>query len=1741
MSLALWYTRSVSGPGQIDGKDIANWADTSPNADAVLHQLVRRLLWASARLRRLDMSAGTAKHLGGWDGVCEAMYASAHCPIGTSGWELSKQADVKSKLDKDYEKRSKNPHPLVPARSSYVAVSARRYPKKLDWAAKRNDEGIWAEVRVLDADDLAQWLEECPAVATWFARTQLQRPSYELSSVEQFLADWSAETEDELRLPPRFLLLGRDHARSELLRWSAQPRPTSLLIQATSKREAQLFAAATFDALDEGQRAEMLARTVIVETPSAWRWAAKLETERPLILIPAFAEFEPELGRGRHFVVVPTDGEIAVTTSGVSIAEPQPWRGFGDALVELGLPPRRAEQLAERSGGRLRALQLELGATETRPPAWVTRESHEELIAMLMLGAWEPEHAGDVAAVRRLGVDPDALERLCARLTSVEGAPIRRDGDGDGYWRAGIAYRWSYDVWARFAPELSKRTLERFCELATEVLTDDDPMYLRPAAERMFAPVMGDTPTYSRTLHRAIASSVLELSRLDALLLPRLGASFGSRIAERIVHAVLEPWWVRWASVGRELLLLAEAAPRVFLDRLHASLADDDGVAQMFVEEGESVMHGSTPHTPLLWALEVLCWDLESMPLAVEQLMVLAERDPPDERSVPRVGNRPLTSLAAVFNTMTPQTLVEDEARFEVLAALVERHPARGFELLLSLVHQLSGRVLPQSAKPKRDERIPTEPSMPTRGLAGERGRRCFELALTLANHEPGRWARLIDTPINQLLGDGMGQALVERLIELRDSFSDEDCLPICDVARRELSGLYATSLHEKLDGRRQQLHQLLDVFAPDSPVLRWAWLFEPGQVLLEPHEDLGFRETQARIDPDRDRALERLLATETPLERLSELVVYLVDQGSDLSEAARALARREDSEEWDARLLRAKPPGKLQPLAAPFAFGRYVQLGSQHEWLARLMREWLATQREDDALATLRLHWPEPKIWDLLDELGEPLRSRYWRGITGMLPNHDEEQWERAVENLLEVGNAAGALSTAGYRSPKLPSKLLIRVLENFCDRLQQSDDVRLNRYLVHAIETIFRQFDRRDDDGELDEQLTGQIVSLELVFIGLFTEGRRSPRFVWRVLAQNPRQFVDLLRLVYRAEGQPAEEEPSEERKRLAENAYTIMEAWRSYPGAELDDTTARDQRLHDWAVTVLELAEQSGHGKIAQHEVAKVLARPEHGPDGHWPSEAARRLLQSADYPELSRALRTAKHNLRGVWTRSLDEGGEQERDFAATFKRSADAMRTTWPETALMLDELAASYLAEAEGEDLSAHERRIRGGYMPAPAPESEPIPSTPSTREPPDSSTTVLDRLPDLALSSIGPAASLELDFAPRLTLLTGDNSLGKTFLLDVTWWALSGEWINPDRVAQPSEAQRDHSPTISLARDGEVLARSAFDRASERWPRGAAWPQTSSPVIYARVDDGFSVWDPLRNDANAELPAFHFDERQLWDGLPGPGRVVACRGLLTDWHDWSKDPDHRAFSALRSVLAALSEPDISVEPAGSTKLKSRGAQPIPKLRFPYGEVPLIHVSAGWRRILGLAYLLVWTWLEHRDEARRRGSPASRNLVVLLDEAEAHLHPRWQRVILPALLGAVEALESELSVQLVAVTHSPMVTASIEPRFEVERDRVYHLELDDDQQVRLEPFAWARYTDASSWLESPLFGLERATSPEAERALRAAHDFVRGKLDELPPELATRDKIHDALRRSLAESDPFWLRWMVFNEIEVSA
>lgn len=424
-----------------------------------------------------------------------------------------------------------------------------------------------------------------------------------------------------------------------------------------------------------------------------------------------------------------------------------------------------------------------------------------------------------------------------------------------------------------------------------------------------------------------------------------------------------------------------------------------------------------------------------------------------------------------------------------------------------------------------------------------------------------------------------------------------------------------------------------------------------------------------------------------------------------------------------------------------------------------------------------------------------------------------------------------------------------------------------------------------------------------------------------------------------------------------------------------------------------------------------------------------------------------------------------------------------------------------------------------------------------------------------LRLRNVGPAPEIEMTLASRLNLITGDNGLGKSFLLDVIWWALTRRWpqevnphLNAGYAARPGAAGED--ATIWFRARG----RSTTAEYEARYvPRDQAWvgpagrPLLPGLVIYAHTDGSFSFWDPARNywrrrgdaDVSERRPAQVFTQDEVWNGAhvqENGRRVPICNGLIIDWASWisARNDSHATMKAVIETLVSDGT-GVRVELGNLSRISIDDPRDIPTIRTGYAQaIPILHASAGIRRIIALAYMLTLAWREHRLAAEQLGEQPCDSVVLLIDEVESHLHPRWQRSILSSLTCAMRELGTLEAVQMVVTTHSPLVLASVEAWFDEGRDAWFDLDLEHESGVKLRRGMYERRGAVGHWLTSDAFDLltDRG-SIEAERVVLRARELLGGK----EPSLEEVEEIGRELSEVLSISDPFLARWGHFREL----
>jgi len=403
-----------------------------------------------------------------------------------------------------------------------------------------------------------------------------------------------------------------------------------------------------------------------------------------------------------------------------------------------------------------------------------------------------------------------------------------------------------------------------------------------------------------------------------------------------------------------------------------------------------------------------------------------------------------------------------------------------------------------------------------------------------------------------------------------------------------------------------------------------------------------------------------------------------------------------------------------------------------------------------------------------------------------------------------------------------------------------------------------------------------------------------------------------------------------------------------------------------------------------------------------------------------------------------------------------------------------------------------------------------------------------------LEVEGVGPVDPLIFEPAQRLNIITGDNGLGKTFLLDLSWWALTQNWV--ERQAVPFKISQKKIPNIKfLISSGSTNKPITvkFSSDSLTWELPKKILSVSGLVIYARVDGSFAVWDPINRVLSGEYsteltPSIVFSREEVWNGKEGQ-----IEGLLRDWVRWQERQDkYPVFETFKDILRKLSPPDFGPLEIGEPTRILGEVRDIPTLIHPYGTVPIVYESAGIKRIATFAYLVVWAWEEHKIQSKQIDRKEERQMVILLDEAEAHLHPKWQRKIIPALLGIAENLHSELSMQLIVATHSPLVMASSEPIFNSLKDKVFHLDLTMSGKVQFNQLNYDVRGTIDSWLSSDFFDLQFPGSEKRSEVIQRAISLQQS-------DSATKEEVEQLskqLKDLLSAEDPFWIRWIIYAE-----
>lgn len=1237
----------------ISGTDLQNWAPRI-SASSTFPELIRRLILASSPAL-VSMRAGEGVRLSGFDGSVELHGSHNHIPQGRSVWEMGVNAGVKGKADSDYDTRTANPLTAIPADTTFVFVTPRRWAGKDQWTRQKKAQGVWKDVRVFDADDLEGWLSTAPGVSAWLAPI-LGKPFAGIFSAETYWTSWAGVTRPPLE--PELVLAGwNDDPRKTLEDFLAGP-PSALAISAESREVAAAFLAAHLIAGGDASE-KSRARTVFAEDEASW--AALVHQGKPAVLVPLFDRLDratAAVGQGHH-IVLPLGRRAK--SSAIKLQR-QSRRRLREALDALALAEEHKEGLATLGRRSLLSLRRKLAYEEAiHRPAWATPAQAQALIGPALAGSWSADRPGDQEALSKLAGQPyDDVQRDVVRLATEDDPPLRRTGST---WMVTS----KEDAWGLVAPLLSDTDVRRFEDVVVKVLGAVDPSFDLPEEQRPLASFLGKELSHSGFLREDLADTLIVMA-MHADDVSWGLAQAPQTIADRVVRTILAVKDLdAWRTVAWVLPKLAEASPSVFLDAVEQALDTGTPDLPALFQKWEALGFGPGPAYPgLLWALERLAWS----PLYLQRAALLLGRlwKGTADRNLP---DGPLNKLLEIFKLWTRNTSAPLDQKIAVIDNLRRQMPDVAWPLMQGLLPGHHDHSTPTSRPDWRDwgqwepREIPRSEMYAGVSLLMERlledAQASAHQPIALLPHLRWMTAEQFDN-FCALLRRGLSSAGQEQQVSLSERL-------------REFVGRhreFAEADWAVEGGRLEALEAIQETFRPADPVRQHRWLFKAapwiGVGRRGADHDAYFKEVQ-------DRRVAALGAV-VEAEGLAG-VLRLLNGLAEPHEAywvGQALAQLPDRVDLAPPTIRALLDGATPGRGAlsGFLHARLAQEG-RHAVQARLLAPETALWPVEERGFLLMNLPPDDETWDVVARQGPEVERSYWQRINyyGQAANPAQER--RAFDQLLSAGRPAAAFDLARLRDVELAGEewkaLLLALVPLDAETLH-------NR--AHEIREALDRLGERPDVASLE------VAQLAWALLPLF-RFEQMPKALSRELLNNPKLFAEVVNLAF---PNPQDGEADERQKMYQERAFTLIFDLRGVPGGR-QDGTIDGAALLNWVRTAREFFQELGQGAIGDDRIGALLASARPDAAGQWPPPEVCEVVEEVASKALADGFQSGRFNLRGVTSRALDDGGGQERDLAQRYETRATELEGRWPRTAAIMRRLAQGYLADATRHDEQA--------------------------------------------------------------------------------------------------------------------------------------------------------------------------------------------------------------------------------------------------------------------------------------------------------------------------------------------------------------------------------------------------------------------------------------------------------------------
>jgi hypothetical protein len=1225
---------------------LIQWADQK-DAELFLPLLLRKLIIASCdKFPEITIPAIDSIYKPGVDGRCLATDGGLYVPQGLSFWEFGRGEDFKDKYRRDFDKRKLEIADNEKQEAAFIFVTLRRWvkePLKDDQSKADENASAWKSVRILDADDLETWLEQCPQVAAWLS-VHLKITTASVEATDHY---WNRIAVLEGReISSEFVLAGRQVQKEGVIAFIDNGSGRQE-VQGISRDETIVFIIAAYISQGDEQLQSFFAHSIIVNDAVTLREICANQRGLVIIYDPGDDQVIDNIKFNNNKILYPVSYRIH--SNGLSIPIPKTCN-FVVQLETFGIDHRRANRIAKECGKSLIVISRYLSNTPGRV-SWSQGLDPAELIPLFLVQRIDSNREGDRLIIETLsGESFDNYLQKIKKWSLIFDKPVIQVAN---VWQVTAPY----DLLFVIGRQITEDQLNRLREVFFMVIGETDPALSLEPNMRYAAVLFNKTSVFSRGLKKGLCSSLVLLSLFSRNAGLNVSFNIENRIAQMISQLLHNKEVAFWQSIEGFLNILAEAAPGAYLDALEALLKNYPDILTAMFDDTQFDLFTPTYHSHILWSLEALAWDkayLSRVSIILCNLVLIDKGT--------KTANRPINSLKHIFSVWLPQTYVLAEERRKTLRMLSRKNSVAAFQLLLELI--LTGRDIGMYNYQPMWRLREYYPLAVTNSELIDSVSFLAELAVELAGNDAGHWSKLVDHvphfygKARQQLLDAFSKVtefqgnlypLREELYDLtrrHKAYHEQDwALPISD--RKQLEAIYESLCTRKIE--------------------KYAWCFNTDMIESRRADQQSLEEMEKRILEKRQSALKQILS-EDGIEGVIELAPH-IKRPFALGQTLATIDLNYANAMVDLLWMEKQNEKQLA-----ISYLNYVGYLAGIIWITKLCSGFV--EFDIDRRAQLfAVFSPSNELFDLIES--DPGQAdSYWKVIfKNFHPYVPEQVLKRCVTTLNSYGRFISSANLIDYRYEKVNAQLIYDTLEGMISNpMEEGVKPHISEYNIGK---FFERLDHADD-------VIGNMALLEWKYFDLLeSDGGhgRGIKYIFPALVEQPKFFAQVVSWIYKPENKSMSEEIAEvgiegiaNRARLADS---VLEAWDQIPGEDTTGTINFDV-LKRWCLEVIEECKKLDRTDKGFYKIGQLLGQLRDG-NSNWPQSEICEMIETLDNEHCSDGFEIGVINGRGPRVRiGPASDGSVEAAQSAYYQSLSDKLSIEYPVVARLMSRIAENY-------------------------------------------------------------------------------------------------------------------------------------------------------------------------------------------------------------------------------------------------------------------------------------------------------------------------------------------------------------------------------------------------------------------------------------------------------------------------------